>query len=115
MIHQLKIERVWLDRVRAYEKTAEVRYGGDRDFQVGDEIEFWSAEGGGYTGLRRRITHVLRDVAGLASGYVVLSLADPRIAEFRERAERAERSNAPLRGTITRLTRELKEARDAER
>lgn len=109
MIHELKIERRWLERVRAHEKTAEVRYD-DRDFQAGDAIMFYTTDGG-YTGVKRRITHVLREAEGLEHGYVVLSLADPRVAELRERAERAEKSNAPLRGTITRLTRERDEAR----
>lgn len=94
MIHYLKIEDRWLVRVRANEKMAELRYD-DRD----------------YTGARRKITHVLREVEGIEAGYVILSLADPRVEELRERAERAEKSNAPLRGTITRLTRERDEAR----
>ncbi|MGC5027416.1 DUF3850 domain-containing protein [Tsukamurella sp. DT100] len=110
MKHLLKVEDRWLQRVRAHEKTAEVRYD-DRDFQAGDTIEFLTADNGFYTGVERRITHVLRGVEGLDDGYVMLSLEDDRAVDALKRAEKAERANAPLRGTITRLTRELKEAR----
>ncbi|KXP00866.1 DUF3850 domain-containing protein [Tsukamurella pseudospumae] len=109
MIHNLKIERRWLDRIVAHEKTAEVRIN-DRDFQAGDTIQF-HREDVGYTGVVRRITHVLSDVPGLGAEYVVLSLADGRVDDAERRARKEERANAPLRGTITRLTRERDEAR----
>lgn len=39
MLHQLKIERRYYDRIREGLKTFEIRKN-DRDYQVNDEIEF---------------------------------------------------------------------------
>lgn len=109
--HDVKIEPRWYDRIQANEKFAEVRYD-DRDYQTGDQIRFWrnDTEPEYQYSVERTITHVLRGCAGLDDGFVVLSLADPRIAELRSRLDRAlereaklERSNAGLRGTITRI------------
>lgn len=78
--HYLKVEDVWESRLRANQKTAEVRLD-DRDYQTGDEIAF-STLTNGWTGIRRTITHVLRTAPGLADGYVVLSLEDSRVGRL---------------------------------
>lgn len=110
MIHSVKIDERYYYHVRDLQKNAEVRYD-DRDYQVGDELKMY-IEGKTWLYVTRRITHVLRGCSSLAPGYVVLSLDDGgQRAAAEERARKAERSNAPLRGTITRLTRELAELR----
>ena len=80
--HKLKIEKRWLDRIIAGEKTSELRYN-DRDFQKGDRVFMeWTAPYGRATdkdpgplsaGITVTITHVLTEVPGLDEGYAVLS------------------------------------------
>lgn len=110
--HDVKIEPRWFERIRTNEKFAEVRYD-DRDYQTGDRIRFKREDCDGTLGwhyTERTITHVLRACDGLEDGYVVLSLADPRVADYRDRwqrqieeSERIARSNRTLRGQITKL------------
>ncbi|MCV7226096.1 DUF3850 domain-containing protein [Mycolicibacterium komossense] len=109
--HDVKIEPRWFDRIQGNEKFAEVRFD-DRDYQTGDTVRFWrnDTEPEYRYSVERRITHVLRAADGLAGGYVVLSLADPRVDDYRSRWERGiaenerlARSNAGLRGVNTRL------------
>lgn len=109
--HDVKIEPRWYDRIQANEKFAEVRYD-DRDYQTGDQIRFWrnDTEPEYQYSVERTITHVLRCVDGLDDGFVVLSLADPRVAQLNQRLDflrdevsRLERSNRGLRGANTRL------------
>ncbi|QDF17510.1 helix-turn-helix DNA-binding protein [Gordonia phage PhrostedPhlake] len=112
MIHELKIDEVWFHHSRELTKNVEIRKH-DRDYQVGDTLRM-AVLGKEWMHVERRITHILPAslFPGLTHGYVALSLDDGgKFAEAEERARRAEKSNAPLRGTITRLTRELKEAR----
>jgi hypothetical protein len=99
-IHRLTIEDRFRSRLWDNQKHAEVR-NDDRDFQTGDEIMFVN-ESGGFTGLRRTITHVLRasGFGGLEDGYVVLSLEDTRVARvaaLERENERLVRSNRSLR------------------
>lgn len=80
-VHQLKIRTEWYDRVRSGDKVAEVRKH-DRDYQVGDRIEFLEIGGDGNRTCRDiiegLITHVLpmHQVPRFLGGhdYVVLSL-----------------------------------------
>lgn len=115
--HDVKIEPRWFERIRENEKFAEVRYD-DRDYQTGDRIRFMRSDTDGTLGwhyVQRTITHVLRAADGLEDGYVVLSLADPRLVDLRVRLDRQidecarlERSNRGLRGSNTRLRNETK-------
>ena len=109
--HDVKIEPRWYDRIQENEKFAEVRYD-DRDYQTGDTIRFWrdDAPMANRYCVDRRITHVLRGYEGIDDGFVVLSLADPRVVDLRRRLDsqleecaRLARSNRGLRGAITRL------------
>lgn len=112
MIHELKIDERWYYHVRDLTKNVEIRVH-DRDYQAGDTLLMYVPEKG-WMRVERRITHVLPAglADGISHGYVALSLDDGgKLAEAEEWARRAERSNAPLRGTITRLTRELRELR----
>jgi len=72
MIHQLKIEPEWRDRVLDGQKVCEVRHN-DRDYQAGDEVVLVCGE----TQVRKKITHVLKlsDVPDMCGGgdWVVLS------------------------------------------
>lgn len=75
MIHELKIEHEWLDRIRRGLKTCEIRKH-DRDFQAGDTLylrctcssgELWTTQ----------VMHVLTHNVfpqGIQPGYCVLSL-----------------------------------------
>lgn len=109
--HDVKIEPRWFERIRENEKFAEVRFD-DRDYQTGDTVRFWrnDTEPEYQYSVERTITHVLRACKGLADGFVVLSLADPRVADLRAKLDRSidvraalERSNAALRGANKRL------------
>lgn len=72
MLHELKIEKQYLDNLVSGRKKAEVRIN-DRDYQLGDEIKFTdhselTAEHYYFT-----VTHVHSGL-GLRENYVVLSL-----------------------------------------
>lgn len=76
MIHQLKIQKEYLRNIVLETKKAEVRLN-DRDYQVGDILDFTaSAELYGYDMKRSYyyiITHIHSGL-GLEKGYVLLSI-----------------------------------------
>lgn len=83
----------------------------DVDYQAGDRLVF---EGRGWR--EWTVTHVLNNASmpGIADGYVVLSLEHPektlRERDYAAQAQRIEnyrRSNAALRGVITRLRNQI--------
>lgn len=95
-VHHVKVQPRWFDRIRLNEKTSEVRWAGDRDYQAGDEIRFARTDdelGKAHGFQTRVITHVLsaQFVDGLADGWVVLSLRDPRVELLQDRLETANR------------------------
>lgn len=109
--HDVKIEPRWFERIQQNEKFAEVRFD-DRDYQTGDTVRFWrnDTEPEYRYSVERRITHVLHAAEGLEDGFVVLSLADPRVENLQGRIDRmteaklsGDRSNAVLRGQNRRL------------
>lgn len=120
--HDVKSEPRWFERIRNYEKFAEVRFD-DRDYQAGDKIRFQRSDTDGTASwhyVTRTITHVLRGFDAIDDGFVVLSLADPRvadhartIADLRSEVGRLALSNRGLRGANTRVRRELDEYRPA--
>ncbi|MFA7265117.1 MAG: DUF3850 domain-containing protein [Candidatus Nanopelagicales bacterium] len=69
MIHSLKIEQRWFDRIMDGTKTAELRLN-DRDFQAGDTLNLTAPDG---RFVEVDITHVLNEVDGLYSDYAILS------------------------------------------
>lgn len=113
MTHYLKIESHWYNLLLDGVKTYEVRRD-DRDYQKGDRIRFEVGPSeitayGVWT-----ITHVMYQAPWVADGYVILSLEHPdkteRERQYRERyeiVERLRRSNAALRGVITRLRNQI--------
>lgn len=115
--HDVKIEPRWFERIRLNEKFAEVRYD-DRDYQTGDQIRFQRSDCDGTRGwhfVQRTITHVLRSFEAIDDGYVVLSLADPRVESqqlelYRLREENGTlvRSNRALRARAHRLAEQVK-------
>ncbi|MGH3954492.1 MAG: hypothetical protein ACRDTI_10700 [Mycobacterium sp.] len=87
----------------------------DVDYQAGDCIVFE-----GRTWREWNVTHVLNSASmpGIAEGYVILSLEHPektrREREYDQRGrsnEHLRRSNAALRGVITRLRNQLSDAK----
>lgn len=68
-VHELKIERCYLENILNGRKKAEIRLN-DRDYQVGDMLQFNNAEGF----VRFVISHVCSFSPALKDGYVVLSL-----------------------------------------
>lgn len=107
--HYLHIDSHWYGLLWDGTKTHEVRLD-DRDYQKGDLIRFKVGTSAMYQPGCWTVTHVLKHVPGIEAGYVVLSLEHPdktdRERQSRERYERVEslrRSNAALRGVITRL------------
>lgn len=109
--HHLKIEQRWFDRIGNHEKSVEIRYD-DRDYQTGDKLRLRVDGGQDWHSIERTITHVLRTADGLEDGYVILSLADPRVADqrdtlkrYRERETTLENRIRGLRGAITRMQR----------
>lgn len=109
--HHLKIDSHWYRLLWDSEKPYEVRID-DRDYQKGDLIRF--KLGDAYQHGYWTVTHVLKHVAGICPGFVVLSLEHPEKArrerEHEARGRRNEhlrRSNAALRGVITRLRNQI--------
>ena len=86
MIHQLKIESKYFEKIAAGLKTFEVR-NNDRDFHVGDYLglneTLLSSQAGEYkeTGnfVLVRVTDVFDDDKFVRDGYVVLSIVPCRI------------------------------------
>lgn len=111
--HHLKIESHWHTLLMDGIKTHEVRYA-DRDYQAGDRIYFNVGTREIATYDAWIITHVLHHHTGVADGYVILSLQHP-YKTLREREYEARecentslrRSNAALRGVITRLRNQI--------
>lgn len=69
MIHNLKIQKQYLDNLLSGKKKTEIRYN-DRDYQVGDILRFgesWE------TPIEFIITHIHSGL-GLQEGWVVLSV-----------------------------------------
>ncbi|MBN7332429.1 DUF3850 domain-containing protein [Mycobacteroides abscessus] len=111
--HYLKIESYWHDLLYDGSKTYEVRRA-DRDYQKGDRILFKVGSSEALSYAEWTITHVMYQAPWVADGYVVLSLEHPRKArrekeyEARGRSiENLRRSNAALRGVITRLRNQI--------
>lgn len=79
MIHKLKIEQNYLDRLTSGKKKAEIRFN-DRDFQLNDILEF--KEGCTVPGVyhRFKITHIHSGL-GMKDCYVSLSIAKLRAAK----------------------------------
>ncbi len=104
--HYVKGDARWVSRLRANEKTMEVRID-DRDYQTGDRIEVYNSDSR-FDCVTRTITHVLRGGQyGIEDGYVILSLEDSRIPELlrlRRENERLVRSNRSLRARARMLT-----------
>jgi len=77
MIHELKIEKNYLQRLLEEKKKAEIRFN-DRDYQRGDKLKFYNVTrrvipGDSDFWVFFEITHVYSGV-GMAQGYVCLSL-----------------------------------------
>ena len=75
MIHELKIELKYYQRVADGSKTFEVR-NNDRDFQYGDEVflNAWDKDKGQYSGEHINLHFRIGYVLPLENGYVVFSL-----------------------------------------
>lgn len=110
--HDVKVDPIEYERIRINEKNTAVLYRGERDYQAGDTLRFWrnDTDPEYRYSTERTILHVGRDVAGVDSRYVVLSLADPRVGRLTDRMAEADRelvrltrSNASLRARSRRL------------
>ncbi len=77
--HKLKIRARYFDDIRCGDKTAEIRYAKDRDFNVGDLIEFAPVNDHGIQAscvrLTCEITHIVRGGEyGIHEDYDMLSI-----------------------------------------
>jgi ASC-1-like (ASCH) protein len=68
--HTLKIEQNYLENLKAGRKKSEIRCN-DRDYQLGDTLEFWDRESEDY--VEFLITHIHSGL-GLEHHYIVLSV-----------------------------------------
>ena len=72
-IHELKIEPMYLKNLLEGKKRCEVRYN-DRDYQVGDVLEFDDLTGiDAYQTFQFKVLHIHAGI-GMREGYVVLSV-----------------------------------------
>jgi ASC-1-like (ASCH) protein len=69
MNHKLKIKPEYMQNLLEGIKKAEIRYN-DRDYQLGDTLEFWDVE---HRFVWFEITHIHSGL-GLQDGYIVLSV-----------------------------------------
>lgn len=111
--HHLKIESHWYQLLWQGIKTHEVRRA-DRDYQKGDRILFKVGPSEVIVYDAWTVTHVMYQAPWVADGYVILSLEHPDAAtNERQRAWYADqygkqaRSNAALRGQITKLRKRI--------
>lgn len=76
MIHFLKIEKQYLDKILDGSKTFEIR-NNDSNFQVGDEVDFMEVleikKKIYVKNLRVRITYITNFPEGIKDGFVVFS------------------------------------------
>lgn len=78
--HKLKLNIKFCDEVLSGAKTFEIRYD-DRDYEVGDLIEFKPVDNDGEVGYHKvqnrtyKITYIL-DNWGLKEGYVALAIKE---------------------------------------
>lgn len=78
-VHKIKLGIEYADMVLYGYKPFEVRYN-DRDYRVGDYVEFQVVDGQGQpighnlNGTTWRITYVLEGFKGLADGYVAFTI-----------------------------------------
>lgn len=75
-IHKLKLRPEYYEAIMSGKKRFEVRIN-DRDYRVGDIIEFKEWNETKYTGrtsIYFTITYILSDFDGLKDGYVILSI-----------------------------------------
>ena len=90
------------------------------DLQRGDTIEFLDPGGARRDFRNHEVIHVLQNVSGMESGWLVATLSNQRLNERLARAERALdssrssrgalfRSNAALKGQITKLRKRIEE------
>ena len=83
------------------------------DAQVGDDISVY-VQGNKYVQHRAPVIHVLQNVAGIKRGFLVITLKNSDAEYYRtgernvrSRNEQLIRSNAALRGQITKLCKRL--------
>jgi len=118
MQHDVTIDPVRFERIRLNERLAQPIWLNGRDFQAGDTVRFWrnDTEPEYRYSTERTITHVQPGGEdGIDKEFVVLSLADPRvathartIADLRDEVGRLIRSNSALRGRARRLAEQVK-------
>lgn len=89
------------------------------DAQVGDRVSIYR-KGSSYSYHSAEIIHVMQNVAGIERGWLVLTLRNNDVDDFRfsrnraeERADHAERSRNSLRGQITKLKKQIAEMKEA--
>jgi ASC-1-like (ASCH) protein len=70
--HQLKIEPQYLQNLLNGRKKAEIRIN-DRDYQLGDTLEFWNREADSF--VKFTVTHIHSGL-GLQPNYVILSVEE---------------------------------------
>ena len=77
MIHNLKIKKEYMDAISSRKKTFEIRKN-DRNFQVGDTLNFTIVETGAEYPHLFIVTYVLKDCPeyGLQDGYAILGIKD---------------------------------------
>ena len=76
-VHKLKVWPEFYHKIKTNEKRYEIRKA-DRDYQVGDLLDMseWDPATAETTGksLMRRVTYIMRDLAGLQPGYCLMSI-----------------------------------------
>ena len=75
LIHKIKIQKKYFDKIITGEKTFEVRKN-DRDYRKGDCVQFTVLDGAAAHDDMHlfEIIYVLNDFCGLADGYVAFSI-----------------------------------------
>lgn len=108
-----KVDNVTGGRLWRNQLTCLVVYDLGNDYQKGDTLAFVDEDGSGYLGTWT-VTHVTKNQNGIADHYAVLSVKSPdadhwhnEARRLQEATDRLARSNAALRGALTKLRRKL--------
>lgn len=83
-IHDLKIQKQYLDAIKSGLKTWEIRNTSDRTFAVGDQLFLREWDGKKYTGpsILVDVTYIMCNGFGMPGNYCIMSIVPVKPLEY---------------------------------